>query len=102
MENRPAKNMTSLPNQTMVPTEGTRGRLMTAGGLVREVLVTSPLWPISPPGFSLRRACRRYDRAHADRTHRPRRAHAASRGGCPVDRRGLLGDGGGDGGPRHD
>src|SRR3954452_578936 len=102
MENRPAKNMTSLPNQTMVPTEVTLGRLMTAGGLVREVLVTDPLWPITSRRFSLRRACRRYDRAHADRTQLARRAHPASRGGRPVHRRGILGDGGGHGRARHD
>jgi anthranilate phosphoribosyltransferase len=35
--------MTSLPSQTMVPTDVTLGRLMTADGLVREVLVTFPI-----------------------------------------------------------
>src|SRR3954469_22072426 len=90
--------MTSLPNQTMVPTEVTLGRLMT-DVLVREVLVTSPLWPISPPRFSLPGACRRYDRPHAHRTQLAGPAHPAPRGCRPVDRRGVLGDGGGHGRP---
>ena len=43
--------MTSLPSQTMVPTDTTFGRLMTGAGLVREVLVTLPLWPKSGLSF---------------------------------------------------
>src|SRR6478609_6752918 len=57
---RPAKNMTSDPSHTIVPTETVFGRLMTAvlGALTAEVVVTHPLWPISLSANSPVRACR--------------------------------------------
>jgi anthranilate phosphoribosyltransferase len=51
MANRPAKNMTSLPSQTITPTWVTFGRLITEVCEEEIVVeVTSPLWPISAVG----------------------------------------------------
>ena len=63
MAKRPAKNITSLPNQTMVPTATLLG-LFTTGVVtvgVNEVLVTVPLWPISVQLFLIL-ACQSNDR----------------------------------------
>src|SRR5690606_3309889 len=104
---RPAKNMTSLPSHTIVPTATVLGRLMTGvlGALRAEEVVTRPLWPITFAANPTRRACRgsprgravasRYDRAHVDRTHVAFRAHRPARGRRPLHRRSRVVDGAG-------
>lgn len=43
--NRPAKNITSLPSQTMVPTEVELGRLIATGAIDAEVADMPPSLP---------------------------------------------------------